>query len=231
MTKRVFVWRVGAILAGLAAGPSLAPPSAPSLEVAFERHALVDDDTFRDAHALSADDLEVFLRATPHGSASVLATVDADDGRSAAEILVRESRRAGVNPLLLLAKLQVEQSLVSRRSAGPRAIDYALGCECPDGQACRSRSRGFGPQVRCAAEKLATYFRELSHRGASRSLWRVGAVRPAACGALVAPRNRATASLYTYTPFVLEGRGGNWLFHRVFRRYAHYLGVYPDAKR
>ena len=33
-----------------------------------------------------------------------------------------------------------------------------------------------------------------------------------ACGGVVVPRDRATASLYTYTPFVLETKGGNRLF-------------------
>ena len=33
------------------------------------------------------------------------------------------------------------------------------------------------------------------------------------------PKNAATAALYTYTPWILEGSGGNWLFWNVYRKY------------
>jgi hypothetical protein len=200
------------------------------VEVPFDPHALLEDKAFRDTEAVDAGDLELFLARTPHGGRSVLASVREAGGRSAAMVILAEARRAGVNPLVLLAKAQVEQSLVSRKRAPLRSLDRALGCRCPEGGRCDPAAKGFGRQVRCAAEHLAAYFRELSDRGASRSLWRVGAPRRAACGGVVSPSSRATASLYTYTPYVLEGRGGNWLFHRVFRRYALYLGYYPESR-
>jgi hypothetical protein len=40
----------------------------------------------------------------------------------------------------------------------------------------------------------------------------------------VLPANRSSAILYTYTPWVLPGKGGNWLFWNVWRRYASALG-------
>jgi hypothetical protein len=39
----------------------------------------------------------------------------------------------------------------------------------------------------------------------------------------VTPENKATAALYTYTPWVLEGQGGNWLFWNVYRKYTHHI--------
>jgi hypothetical protein len=196
--------------------------------VPFDHHEILGDAAFRDG-ILGERDIELFLRHTPYGRRSALADLRTSDGRSAAAVIAAEAQRAGINPLVLLAKLQVEQSLVSFPRASTRAIDFALGCNCPEGGRCGVETRGFERQVRCAAEKLSHYFEELSERGASRSLWRVGAPRKAACGSVVTPVNRATASLYTYTPYVLEGRGGNWLFHWVFRRYAYYLGYFPET--
>src|SRR5262245_35546650 len=217
--KAILVGVIGFAILCASFGPR--PPQV--LEVPFDRHHLVGDPAFRDAAAVSQRDIELFLRHTPHGRATALATVRAADGRSAAAWIAAESQRVGLNPIALLAKLQVEQSLIGRDRATPRAIERALGCNCPDGATCAEVTRGFERQVRCAADKLIHYFDELSDRGASRSLWRVSSPRRSACGAVVEPSSRATASLYTYTPFVLEQRGGNWLFHTIFRRYAHYL--------
>lgn len=219
--------RGGAALVGLFLC-SFAPPSREALAPPFDRHSLVSDAVFSDGRSLGVEDLETFFRHSPYGRPSQLSAHDVG-GRSAAEVIVREARRARLNPLLLVAKLQVEQSLVSRRDASERAFDFALGCNCPDGKACGVGTRGFAEQLRCGAEKLRAYFDELSSRGASRSLWRVGSARRAACGEVVAPVDKATASLYTYTPYVLAKRGGNWLLHSVFRRYAHYLGYYPES--
>ena len=216
-------------MAALLVGVSFRPAPVPADIAPFAADGLLSDAAFLDTHAATVTLLDAFLRAPPHRVRSLLSTYDAEDGRPASEVIVREAARAGLNPLVLLAKLQVEQSLVSRRDAPPRAFAFALGCGCPDGRKCAEKTRGFAAQVRCAADKLTAYFRELSTQGASRSLWRVGAPRKAACGRTVTPADRATASLYTYTPYVLEGRGGNWLFHHVFRRYAHYLGYYPES--
>ena len=220
---------LGAVMSGLALC-SFAPSSQRGVETPFDPNALLSDAAFRDTNAIGVGELETFLRHTPYGRKSRLALFDAD-GQSAAEVVIAKARAARINPLVLVAKLQVEQSLVSRQDASPRALDFALGCECPDGRACGTKSRGFAAQVECAAQKLAAYFDELTDRGATRSLWRVGAPRKAACGDVVVPRDRATASLYTYTPFVLPGKGGNWLFDRVFRRFGHYLGYYPETVR
>jgi hypothetical protein len=203
---------------------SYGPDQRESPRVPFDPNDLLSDAAFRDSGALGVADLETFLRRSPHGRPSALAGYSGPDGRSVAEILVAEARRFGVNPLVLLAKLQVEQSLVSRRQAPERALERALGCGCPDGGQCRVSSQGLHRQIRCAAQHLASYFREVTERGATRTLWRIGSARSAVGGEVVAPANGATASLYTYTPFVLVGRGGNWLLHEVLRRYAHYLG-------
>ena len=51
----------------------------------------------------------------------------------------------------------------------------------------------------------------------------LGRARDTADPVAITPANRATAALYTYTPWVLRGQGGNWLFWNVYRKFASYL--------
>ena len=46
--------------------------------------------------------------------------------------------------------------------------------------------------------------------------WAPGRSKLTSEGLSVTPYNSATAALYTYTPWVLTGTGGNWLFWNVF---------------
>ena len=146
--------RVGVIVAALLVGVSFRPAPVPADIAPFAADGLLSDAAFLDTHAATVTLLDAFLRAPPHRVRSLLSTYDAEDGRPASEVIVREAARAGLNPLVLLAKLQVEQSLVSRRDASPRAFAFALGCGCPDGRKCAEKTRGFAAQVRCAADKL-----------------------------------------------------------------------------
>ncbi len=48
----------------------------------------------------------------------------------------------------------------------------------------------------------------------------------------ITPKNRAPASLYAYTPWVLVNRGGNWLVWSVTRKYVRHAiakGLLPAA--
>ena len=61
------------------------------------------------------------------------------------------------------------------------------------------------------------------------------AMRPisfASTSRTVTPANHATASLYAYTPWVLVGRGGNWLVWNISKKYVKYAedeGLIPTT--
>lgn len=186
----------------------------------FDPAWIVSDAFFADAEAMDAAAVQAFFEATPYDHRSWLADAVLG-GRTAAEALVDAARRHGVNPLLLLARMQVEKGLVSRQDA-PRghAVDFALGCGCPDGRDCYDGFRGLDRQLECAAETLRRHF---DASAAGEGEWRAGAAGRTLDPRWVTPANHATAALYAYTPWVLPGRGGNWLVWNVTRRYETWL--------
>jgi hypothetical protein len=51
----------------------------------------------------------------------------------------RGAQEAGLSPVVLLVRMQVEMSLISKSSRpSSHAVDFALGCGCPDGSGCGS---------------------------------------------------------------------------------------------
>jgi hypothetical protein len=123
-----------------------------------------------------------------------------EGGRSAAQWIVNEGRDAGISPIYLLARIEGESGLIS--SGTLANLRAATGCGCPDGQACDPRFANFGLQVRCAARKLRGYLDDLDARGATISGWAVGHAKRTLDPCVVVPATRATAALYTYTPWV-----------------------------
>lgn len=232
-------------LALLAAGLSLAacavePPGAPfasheedsdlvevgspadGMGSSFDPDRVMDDAFFTDTAMVDEAGLQVFFERTPYGR-SWLADYSVD-GQSAAAAIVEASRVQGVNPVAMVARMQVEKSLVSQAGRPDSwSVDFAMGCGCPDGRGCDPARRGLGKQIACAAETLRRHY----DGSADGSGWWVrGRSRATLDGHTVTPASHATASLYAYTPWVLVGRGGNWLAWNVTRRfYLHMLDL------
>lgn len=126
---------------------------------------------------------------------------------SAATIIARVGTACGVNPQALIVTLQKEQGLVTDSWPSAGQFRIATGYGCPDTAACDSTYYGFFNQVYMAAW---AYKRYTSPPGTSAffSWYPVG--RPsqvqyspsASCGSkTVVIKNKATASLYYYTPY------------------------------
>lgn len=123
-------------------------------------------------------------------------------GMTAAEIIYDAAQVNKINPQVLLVLLQKESSLITDKV--PNDYDYrkATGYGCPDTAACDSKYFGFKNQIYRAAELFrytldhgSTTFRE-GHNNY------VGYHPNASCGGTqVYIENRATASLYRYTPY------------------------------
>jgi len=185
----------------------------------FDRHAVLSDTFFTDTDMLSTAGLQTFFESTPYGR-SWLADYSVD-GQSAARAIVDASRDEEINPVVMVARMQVEKSLVSRSSRpSSSAIDYGFGCGCPDGGGCSARYRGLAKQIRCAAGVLRRHY-DGSRDGTGQ--WRRGRAGSSLDGYSITPRNHSTASLYAYTPWVLPNRGGNWLVWNVTRRFYNHM--------
>lgn len=190
------------------------------LQVKFDKNLIMWEDFFLAESYLTADQLQAFLEKTPYDSRCWLAD-EVIDGRRASDVLVETSRERHLNPLMVLARMQVEQSLVSKTARPKQSkIDKAFGCGCPDNSSCNEKYKGLANQIRCAGDTLAKL-----HAGSMDGTgeWRSGTTTKTLDGKKVTPANDATAALYAYTPWVLKGEGGNWLVWNVTRRFDVYL--------
>ena len=195
----------------------------------FNPNRLIDQELFENADFMTAQEIQAFLDNSPYGHTSFLASYQWN-GESVAQVVARYSQEYRINPMVILAKIQVESSLVFRSSPSPYHLEVALGCGCPDtGPACAYAPAGFGRQVECAAELFREYLDSIDETGSTISGWAPGRSKLTSEGLSVTPYNSATAALYTYTPWVLTGTGGNWLFWNVFRKFmAHVLADRPN---
>lgn len=137
--------------------------------------------------------------------------------KSAAWIIKDAAERYRISPKVLLVKLATE-------SAGPLTSDkwpfrnqyrYAMGSHCPDTGAggtanCNPDYAGFSIQIYSAAKLLRWYMDNIDkpwwyHKktGKNHVLWNV---KESGCGgADIVIENKATAALYTYTPYQPNG--------------------------
>ncbi len=129
--------------------------------------------------------------------------------RSAAEIIYNAAIEAKINPKFLITTLQKEQGVIEKTNLEQRALDYATGYYCFDGQACNPQWQGFGKQVRAAALQFRDYIDNIHTRP-----FRPG-LPVSIDGRMVTPANRITAAMYVYTPHL----HGNLLFATIWDRY------------
>ena len=123
---------------------------------------------------------------------------------SAASIISKASQACGVSEKVLLTILQKEQGLVTHTWPSDFRFDLAMGFACPDNAACDPQYAGFQNQVYMAAQQLKRYSMDPSF-----NWYPVGQTSKiqyhpnASCGTQdVTIRNKATAALYYYTPYV-----------------------------
>lgn len=171
----------------------------------FDRNNIMDDVVFA-TPAVSGDELQGFLERSPYGTRSWLADARLD-GKRFSDDLVAIAAASGIDPVVLLARAQVESSIVSAtRPPSKSRTDIALGCGCADSQACASQFLGLGNQLRCAGTVLS---KKDGESAAGTGEWRKNHAKRTSDPLVVTPKNDATAALYAYTPWVLQGRGGN----------------------
>ncbi len=195
------------------------------LGASFNRHRVMTDAFFSATYAIDGNGLQQFLETSPYNNRSWLADATIN-GQRASDAIVSASAEEGINPLVMLGRMQVEKSLVSKTvRPSKHKVDFAFGCGCHDNKSCSEQFRGLDKQITCAAETLSSWYQ--SSR-ANEGEWRKGLRGRSLDPLTVTPENHATASLYSYTPWVLKGRGGNWLvwnITRKFEQHAEEIGV------
>jgi hypothetical protein len=201
----------------------------------YDMHRLLEDAQVRGGSTITVSQVQGFLQKK--GSYLAGYRDPAWGNKSAATLIVERSLAHGISPLYMVTRIQVESSLIT--SGTSTNLSKATGCGCPDSGGCDASYAGFGNQVECGALKMRNYFRDLDSLGSTVSGWRVGVTKSTSDPCSVRPANKATAALYTYTPWVGAygtqcGRdtvGGSSLVALVYNRFAseHTWGGTPTT--
>ena len=140
-------------------------------------------------------------------------------GARLSDTIVNLAQAQRINPLLLLAKIQSENSALAQPLTEAQMVNL-LGCKEDDPSWAGSEN-----QLRCAAWDLRRLFEEgyiYEIIGKSIPAVTVSENKPAVTSFDVYPRNAATYALWHYTPWTWvypPSAGGNIQFITVYRRY------------
>jgi hypothetical protein len=185
----------------------------------FDANFVVTDALLTGSLAMSVEDVQEFFEKNPYGTRSWLAS-HTSEGMTAAEMFVEAGLAHDVNPLILIARMQVETSTISKTIAPSQyMINRALGCGCPDGGTCNPAFTGLRRQLDCGAKTLRRWY-DASIAGTGQ--WRKDVTKRTLDSRAVTPISHATATFYAYTPWVLVGSGGTWLAWNVTRKYVRH---------
>ena len=221
-------------IVGLVAMPiAMAPAQAAPPASAFDPGLIISDSVFFDFGSMTVTDIQKFLDsrvsacrstdpaidclksikseipdtpATTSTEVGPCAAIPANPAASAAEVIYSVAVACGINPKVLITKLQKEQGLVT--STKPTSYMYraAMGFGCPDSDPgiCGKVYVGLFNQLYRAAKQLRWY----GNPEGSFTYWKPGRTvsmrynPKSSCGTKSFElKNQATANLYYYTPY------------------------------
>ena len=199
----------------------------PAKAFPFNKNLLITDSAFTNYNTMDVNDIQKFLEE--HNS--ILSTYR-QNGMSASEIIFNAAKKYRINPAVILTTLQKEEGLITEHSYNSYALNYAMGYHRPS---------SFIEQIYGGTKLLRDGYDYL----AAKCGWEVGKPHktednPKYIDNVVTPQNKATASLYLYTPYIggyytEKGTfvGGNYNFVKIFLRwFSKELSdpVYPEFK-
>jgi hypothetical protein len=205
-------------------GTSAALAAPESYPMSFAIDSLLSDDDLRGGGSITEAEVQAFLQSK--GSYLAGYTDPDFNGATAASLIVSQSLANGISPLYMMARIQTESSLIE--SGSSNNLQAATGCGCPDSGGCNQSYAGFGKQVQCGAQLMKNYFADLDAGNATIAGWNVGVQKSTSDPCSVTPSNKATAALYTYTPWVGaygigcgdSSVGGSSLVALIYSKYA-----------
>ncbi len=193
----------------------------------FNKNLLISDLVFTDYNSMGVKEIQKFLEKHD----SILSSYK-QNGIRASEIIFNAAKKYKINPAVILTTLQKEEGLITEHSYNSYAINYAMGYHRPS---------SFADQVYGGAKLLRDGYDYL----AAQYGWKVSKPHktednPKYIDNVVIPENKATASLYLYTPYIGgyytdKGIfiGGNYNFVKIFLRWFKKTtldSVYPEFK-
>lgn len=109
----------------------------------FPHNNIIDNEVFRNTSTMNTAQIQSFLNARGGQLAS-----RSFSGQTAAQIIYQYAQAYGINPQVIIATLQKEQSLITDPSPHSSQYDSAMGYFCPTGDnGCNETYGGFKKQV------------------------------------------------------------------------------------
>ncbi len=167
-----------------------------SWATSFKRDYIMSDEEFTDYNSMTTADIQSFLDR----KGSVLKNNVGSVNPAAA--IYAAAQKHKINPKVLVARLQTEQGLISKKTATQKKLDWALGVGCYDSGNWNQNFKGFDKQIDGAASTFRRHFDS-------------GNKTKKVDGTTVNCKSSATYSLYMYTPHF----GGNELNWKVYKGY------------
>lgn len=193
------------------------------LNSGFNPNYLLSDGQLTNSAALTPEDVQKFLESKP-GVLGTTKFIDLDgQEKLASEIIFKASQNYRVNPQVILALLQKEQSLIENPRPTAYNFDWATGygrCDsCDQNDPNIAKFKGFATQVDSAAGALRFYL----DNSASQNWFKRPGILYSIDSIPVIPANLASAILYNYTPH-LEG---NYNFWQIWQKW--FNKMFPDG--
>lgn len=186
----------------------------------FQAGNIIDDNVFQNAGSMDVADIQNFLQAK---NATCLVNFKSlslhdtnNDGYgdepyghgsghkvSAAKLIWQAAQIYDINPKVILVTLQKEQGLITRDDCPQWRYRTALGYGCPDSAPCNDAAYGFTRQIDYGVWHFRGFFDDsLDFVPYTPGKQRINYHPNAGCGGTTVDiKNRATAALYSYTPY------------------------------
>lgn len=268
MRKRFFTplrkLLIGAAAAAVAVS-TIAPATAPPAEAAtykMNQGYIISNAHFYDGDAMSASEVKAHMKklmprptsrslvnhkekTTSRKADSFCKAYSGGKVESAAAIIRKVGKACGISQKVLLVTLQKEQSLIQNPNPSNYTYERAMGYACPDtgknySANCNKSYFGFFNQVYYGARQMKRYGTDPGYKWipVGKSHQRKYAPDPKCGTTSITIKNKATAALYYYTPYIansaaLNGKNnkcsstGNLNFHRI---YTNWFGSPTSAK-
>ncbi len=125
---------------------------------------LISDGVYLNAGAMNQAQIQAFLNGKG-GAVASFVTYSARDGGNvpASQIIAEAAVDYGINPQVILATMQKEESLVTDPHPSADQVNYAMGYGCPDSAGC-SGYAGFARQVDAATWQFRYNYEAINGR-------------------------------------------------------------------
>ena len=165
---------------------------------------MISDRAYIDTNAMTRNQIQNFLDSKQ----SVLSRPV--NGKYPADMIYEAAHKYGISPKVLLARLQTEQSLVTKKTATQKQLDWALGCGAYDGGNWNTKYQGLEKQIEYGAKTMRNHYNiglsKLAHQES---------IPMKIDGETIKIKNAATYAQYMYTPH----KHGGQLFRSIYIKF------------